>query len=59
MKGNAGFVLHSKLKLLRGKIKLWVKGNLNKVEEKIRSLERLLLSLDCEGEERVLIGLEL
>lgn len=40
--GNAGFVLHKKLKLLKGKIKAWVSKNLCKVEKKIESLEGLL-----------------
>lgn len=49
--GNIGFVFHSKLKLLKGKIKHWVKENISKVEEKISLLEGLLLSFDFEEED--------
>lgn len=49
--GNAGFVLHTKLKRLKEKIKLWVKYNLGKIVHKISLLEGLLLEVESEEEE--------
>lgn len=51
---NAGFVFHAKLKFLRGNSKVWVKENMGKVEQKIASLESLILDFDCEEEEQTL-----
>lgn len=54
MIGNAGYVFHTKLKFLKDKIKVWVKENIGKVEQRISSLEGLLLGIECEEEERLL-----
>lgn len=54
VKGNAGFVFHTKLKNLKGKIQQWVKANLGKVEDKINTLEGLILGFDLEEETRLL-----
>lgn len=57
--GNAGFVFHTKLKLLKAKIKSWVKDNLGRIEDMISSLEGVILGLECEGEDRLLNEAEL
>lgn len=57
--GNADYVFHRKLKLLKDKIKHMVKENLGKVEKKTSSPEGLLLDLECEEEDRLLIEKEL
>lgn len=58
VKGNAGFVFHSRLKHLKLKIKAWVKANLSKVEDKICYLEGVLATFDSEEEERFLSDAE-
>lgn len=57
--GNRGFFLHTKLKLLKDRIKVWVKDNLGKVEDKIRSLENLFLDLEDLEEDCILSENEL
>lgn len=58
-RGDVGFVFHSKLKALKGKIKEWVIVDLSKVEEKIVKLETLLEGSEINEEERPLSQFEL
>lgn len=57
--GNAGFVLQTKFKKLKAKIKNRVNDNLGKIEHKINLLVGILTDLECEEEEYFLLDLEL
>lgn len=59
VQGNAGFVLHAKLKHLKGRIKTWVKNDLGRIEKKICMLENLLMLFDCKEEDRLLTAWEI
>lgn len=52
--GNVGYVLHKKLKSLKGKIKDRVKVNFNKIEKKIACIEGLLGNVELEEEDKLL-----